>query len=92
MVDISKVTRVYNGKFGCMCGCIGKYSVNPEYREEVGQERGYDVGDDEVSERSVKIIAKKVLSNPNVVYNEDYAIVDDKATGRRQVVYFTKQA
>ena len=29
MIDISKVTRVYSGKPGCMCGCNGKY-YSPE--------------------------------------------------------------
>jgi hypothetical protein len=84
-MDISNITRVYNGKIGCMCGCLGKYTVNPEYREQVGRERGYDVSDDEVSERTIKIIAKKVLSNPDVVYEGNYAFV---RSNRMQVVYF----
>jgi hypothetical protein len=84
-MDISNITRVYNGKIGCMCGCLGKYTVNPEYREQVGRERGYDVNDDEVSERTIKIIAKKVLSNPDVVYEGNYAFV---RSNRMQVVYF----
>jgi hypothetical protein len=86
-MDISNITRVYNGKIGCMCGCLGKYTVNPEYREQVGRERGYDVSDDEVSERTIKIIAKKVLSNPDVVYEGNYAFV---RSNRMQVVYFTE--
>jgi hypothetical protein len=86
-MDISNITRVYNGKIGCMCGCLGKYTVNPEYREQVGRERGYDVSDDEVSERTIKIIAKKVLSNPDVVYEGNYAFVRNN---RMQVVYFTE--
>jgi hypothetical protein len=84
-MDISNITRVYNGKIGCMCGCLGKYTVNPEYREQVGRDRGYDVSDDEVSERTIKIIAKKVLSNPDVVYEGNYAFV---RSNRMQVVYF----
>jgi hypothetical protein len=86
-MDISNITRVYNGKIGCMCGCLGKYTVNPEYREQVGRERGYDVNDDEVSERTIKIIAKKVLTNPDVVYEGNYAFV---RSNRMQVVYFTE--
>ena len=87
-VNISRVTRVYNGKVGCMCGCLGKYSTNPAYKEEVGKWRGYPVSDDECSERSVKIITKKVLSNPNVQYEDNYAYVEDRAANRIQVVYF----
>lgn len=25
-IDPAKVTRTYNGKVGCMCGCLGTYS------------------------------------------------------------------
>jgi hypothetical protein len=89
-MDISNITRVYNGKIGCMCGCLGKYSTNPVFREVVSKERGYPVGDDECSERSVKIIARKVLSNPNAVREGDYVFVEDRVANRIQVVYFKK--
>lgn len=91
MIDINNITRVYNGKLGCMCGCNGKYSTNPQFQELVGKERGYPVSDDEVSLRSVKIIAKKVLSNPNAVREGNYVYVEDRSAGyagRIQVVYF----
>jgi hypothetical protein len=88
MLAMSNVTRVYNGKIGCMCGCNGKYSTNPAYREHVGAERGYPVSDDEVSERSVKIIAKKVLTNPNAVWEGDCVFVEDRVANKMQVVWF----
>ena len=87
-VNINGITRVYNGKIGCMCGCNGKYSTNPAYKEEVGKWRGYPVSDDECSERSVKIIAKKVLSNPNAQYQDNMVFVEDRIANRIQVVYF----
>jgi hypothetical protein len=88
MLAMSNVTRVYNGKIGCMCGCNGKYSTNPAYREHVGTERGYPVSDDEVSERSVKIIAKKVLTNPNAVWEGNCVFVEDRVANKIQVVWF----
>ena len=87
-LNIKNVTRVYNGKIGCMCGCNGKYSTNPAYKEEVGKWRGYAVSDDECSERSVKIITKKVMMNPNKVYEDNYVYVEDRVANRIQVVYF----
>lgn len=87
-LNISNVTRVYNGRTGCMCGCNGKYSTNPAYREHVSKERGYPVGDDECNARSVKIIAKKVLMNPNVQWEDKFAYVEDRAANRMQVVWF----
>jgi hypothetical protein len=88
MLNIENITRVYNGKIGCMCGCNGKYTTNPRWKETVGKERGYPVSDDECSERSVKIITKKVLSNPNNVWEDDCVYVEDKVANRIQVVWF----
>ena len=79
MLDISKIQKVYSGRFGCMCGCRGKHS----YTE--GQEEGYD---DQVNERSVRIIAGKVLRNPNRKVDRDHVYVEDRARNKMQVVYF----
>ena len=85
MLDISKIVKVYNGRCGCMCGCNGKYSYTAKGARE--HSPGYDVAD-AVNERSVRIIAKKVLSNPNVQYEGDYAFVEDRKANRMQMVVF----
>lgn len=85
-MDISNITRVYNGKIGCMCGCNGKYTTNPAFQELAGKERGYPVQDSECNPRIVKIIAGKVLRNPNAVREGNYVYVEQN--GRIQVVYF----
>ena len=46
---------------------------------------GYDVADS-VNERSVKIIARKVLNNPNAQREGDYVFVEEG--DRIRVVYF----
>jgi hypothetical protein len=81
-VNISNVAKVYSGKIGCMCGCQGKYSYNEGVEHEDWQ------GD--VNVRSVKIMAKKVFTNPNANWKESdgYVFVEDRAKGRIQVVYF----
>ena len=86
MVDISKITRVYNGKIGCMCGCNGKYTTNPAYQEDVSMERGYPVTSDECNPRIVKIIAGKVLRNPNAKREDNYVFVEQN--GRILVAWF----
>lgn len=91
-VDISNIVSVYSGKCGCMCGCNGKYSYNPAHQEYAGKERGYAVSGEDCSERSVKIIAGKVLNHPNVKYEEHWAYVEDRAANKHQVVYFKKAA
>jgi hypothetical protein len=89
MLNVDKIVKVYNGRIGCMCGCLGKYSYTADGATNYGP--GYDV-QDSVNERSVRIIAKKVLSNPNVEFEGEYAFVEDRAANRIQVVYFKEQA
>ena len=81
-IDISGIDKVYNGKIGCMCGCLGKYSYN-EGRSQYASD---------INVRSVKIIAKKVLTNPAVKFEEYWAFVEDRAADKNQVVYFVDEA
>lgn len=78
------VYKVYSGRAGhCACGCSGKYSYTA--RGAVEHSPGYDVSD-RVSERSVKIIANKVLRNSNKTVEPGMAFVEQK--GRILVAYF----
>ena len=85
MLNISNITKVYSGKAGtCMCGCAGKYSYTAHGAAEDGP--GYDVSDS-VNERSVKIIAGKVLRNSNTDYSDvGYAVL--KQNERVLVVFY----
>ncbi len=88
---MAKVLSVYSGKLGkCMCGCSGKYTYNPELREQGGKDRGYEVGEDECNARTVKMIAKKVLNHPLVQFDVDstYAYLDTHT--RSYVVRFAE--
>jgi len=89
MLDISKIVKVYSGKLGCMCGCNGKYSYTADGAANHGP--GYDVSDS-VNERSVRIMAKKILANPNVQYDGEYAFVEDRARNKMQAIYFKQAA
>ena len=80
MLNVDKVAKVYSGKIGCMCGCKGKYSYNEGVEHEDWQGA--------VSVRSVKIMAKKVLTDPRVVVEKSFAYVQDNARGTIKVVYF----
>ena len=76
------VYKVYSGYRGhCMCGCAGKYS----YTERGAKEHspGYEPN---VNERSVKIIAGKVLRNSNKVVEGDCVYVEEN--GRVLVAWF----
>lgn len=78
------VYKVYSGKAGrCMCGCAGKYSYTAVGAVE--DSPGYDVSDS-VNERSVKIIAGKVLRSANK-RTED-GMVYSVQNGRILVAFF----
>jgi hypothetical protein len=85
MLNIDKIVKVYNGRIGCMCGCLGKYSYTA--KGAVEHSPGYDVSDF-VNERSVKIIAKKILSNPLAKFEDNYAYVEDRVNNKMQMVVF----
>ena len=81
------ILSVYSGKLGkCMCGCSGKHTYNPQFREEGTKRRGYVVTDEDCNAATVKRIANKVLNSANCVDEGDYAYVDTDT--RSYVVYF----
>lgn len=79
------IVKTYSGKMGCMCGCRGKWN----YTEFGASETSWDVSD-AVNERGAKIIANRVLNNPNRQVDEDAecVYVEDMANNRMQAVYF----
>jgi hypothetical protein len=61
VVDIAQVASVYSGAANkCMCGCSGKYRYAAQYQDWSTKERGYQVDDDEISDKSVKVIVAKI--------------------------------
>lgn len=41
-ISAENVRAVYSGRPGCMCGCRGNWTYNPEHREEVEAARNTD--------------------------------------------------
>ncbi len=59
-IKFEDVTKSYNGKTGCMCGCQGNYSVASHYGiEAANKEIGYE-GYDKCNDRSVRIAVNKI--------------------------------
>ena len=77
-----QIVKVYSGKANkCMCGCAGKYSYTAYGAAE--HNPGYAPN---VNERSVKLIAAKVLHDPNRQVDNNIVFVQD---GKRiRVVYY----
>jgi len=85
MIDVDKVISVYRGRPGCMCGCRGKHRYASKFRAVAGKQRGYDVTDDEVSDRSVKLVVAKLERDPSTKIEDGIAYVD---TGTRRYVAY----
>ena len=88
-----KVTHTYNGKVGCACGCLGKYSYKQEGREEQSKRRGYEVSDDEIRPKSICATVKKINAALRGEFEVDVLIVDEEfvaidVAGRSYTAYF----
>tara|TARA_R110000824_G_scaffold193824_8_gene376247 strand:- start:1069 stop:1338 length:270 start_codon:yes stop_codon:yes gene_type:complete len=76
---------VYSGQVGkCCCGCAGNSRYASEHREEAGSRRGYEIDDDEISDRSVSLIVGKIAKelkddwgdDPKISMTDSYVSVD----------------
>jgi hypothetical protein len=89
-LTIDNVSSVYSGKRGmCACGCAGKHTYSTTHKAWASKDRGYEVGDDEVNDRTVKNIFNKVMNAPNMeMIDNEFAMFDTET--RTYVVYFKK--
>jgi hypothetical protein len=101
-IDPTKVLAVYSGKPGCMCGCNGKYTYNPEHRALAGVDRGYEVGEDECSAKGVLTLSRKIerLINeegwePSPDSGDRYLYIEDRTgpnSRRCYAIYWAPEA
>lgn len=60
-IKINDVMSVYSGINGqCCCGCAGKHTYASQHQKIASKNRGYEVDDEEVSDRTVKLIVNKM--------------------------------
>lgn len=95
-LDFDNVLSVYSGKDGhCCCGCSGKHYYRSNYREEAGKVRGYEVSDDEVSDKMVRKIWNIVMDAAQAgtaEWDDQYREFATAVIGKRQyIVYLRKQ-
>lgn len=77
-IKIENVMSVYSGTNGkCCCGCSGKHSYASAHRVVASKDRGYEVTDKDVSDRSVKLIVGKInrSTEPKDVCNQYVSVV-----------------
>ena len=87
-MELSKVSKVYSGKPGCMWGCNGRYKMAAAHVASVAAKNGYSVDDDEISDRSVKIIFNKIIKNPLHKFDAKANCIYVTTETRNLVAYF----
>lgn len=100
-IKYEDVRHSYNGRSGCMCGCLGKYSLkSADDIEAYNKDAGWEAADESnVSPRAVKIAVNKINKaidkygdnkpDPSKVFfevNDRWASIDEG--GRNTTVYF----
>ena len=73
------VLKAYNGRVGCMCGCLGDYAYNANT-----EEYGHTVPDSEVNTRRVKCRVTRVL---NQLREGDYDDFSINLNGETKYIY-----
>ena len=94
-INREAVLDAYSGrKEGCRCGCLGKYFYTKKYQERAGEERGYAVSNDEISEtgitRVVNKINKAIEEKKEVDFHKNYINYDNN--GHPVTIYFHPEA
>lgn len=88
-IELNEISSVYSGRNGaCCCGCAGKHTYASQHREWAGKNRGYEVTDDEVFDRTVKMIVSKI--NANIDSAEDVGDHVALVVGKRLYVAYRK--
>jgi xanthine dehydrogenase iron-sulfur cluster and FAD-binding subunit A len=88
-----QVQKAYSGKQGCMCGCKGKYSINPAHKAEADVERGYEMPAAR-NLAQIKKVLRTLQNDPRVTLQNGYIVHLAKSDPdeRNYVVYLCKSA
>lgn len=92
-IELDTISNTYSGaRFKCCCGCSGKHTYAKQHQAWASKDRGYEVIDDEVSDRGVKTIVNKMNKLIEEGYEakleETYISVDTDT--RVYIAYFFK--
>lgn len=88
-VKLEDVSSVYSGINGrCCCGCSGKHTYASAHREWASKHRGYAVTDEDINDRTVKMLVNKINKNlDKVEYDERPELVSVVLGNRLYVAY-----
>lgn len=74
-IKLENVKSVYSGINGrCCCGCSGKHTYPSTDIKAAGKARGYEIQQEEISDRTVKMMINKInkqIELNNIEYDEE---------------------
>jgi hypothetical protein len=92
-IKFEDILKAYTGKPDrCMCGCSGKYTHTEINRALASKGRGYEVDDDEVNDKRVRTILKKILNQPTGKIENDNNKIFSTVIGKTQYTLYLKGA
>jgi len=84
------VSCVYVGKPNCcMCGCSGDYFYTSKNAAKAGQDRGYEVTEDEINDAKVNTVLELFEQSGRIENIYDY-IFTKIIGGKRYTIYLIK--
>jgi hypothetical protein len=94
MIKLENVASVYSGIDGrCCCGCSGKHTYASAHQAWGSKNRGYKVEDDQVSDRTVKMVVNKIdraVAAGVKPYDHDPKELVSVTLGRRLYIAYMK--
>jgi hypothetical protein len=89
-IHYKSVASVYAGKPNkCCCGCSGKHYYARAYREWASKNRGYEVGDEEVSDTHVMMIVRQINEAPEAHFEGEHVYAE--VGGQLLIAYLKPQ-
>lgn len=86
-IQLENVMSVYSGRVGsCCCGCSGKHTYAKAHQKAASKSRGYAVTDDEVNDKTVKLVVGKM--NKEEKLDDDADDVKSVTVGNRLYVAY----
>lgn len=86
-LTVADILQTYSGKPGCACGCRGKYTVNPAYKQRADQERGYEQPAGRINVISQVLAKFKANSNHPAMSLYDNIFAFDLSDVRTYTIY-----
>lgn len=90
-ISLDMVSSIYVGTpHSCMCGCSGRYYYTSKNKDWSSKNRGYEVTEDDIDDKKVKILFYALTENNKPFENIDNYIFTKCLNGKQFTIYLVK--